>query len=167
MTPAMSVVLTKVAELNLKTEVRGKRALYIDGRPCQVIKSKWYENSRGCQAMTMYMPRGTFADFLLYVLDGQDTVYVVPRGKIAHDTSWAEPALEPYKEAWHLLKKTSPLLFKRKVKALSGQLQKIIAEATKHNLKYELIPNKRSSRHPNDYRTYRQRRIMINGKKCA
>ena len=49
--------------------------------------------------MTMYMPRNAFADFLLYVPDGQDTVYVIPRGKIAHDTAWAAAALEPYKEA--------------------------------------------------------------------
>jgi hypothetical protein len=45
------------------------------------------------------------------VPEGQDTVYVVPRGKIANDTGWSESALEPYKDAFHLLKETDPLLF--------------------------------------------------------
>src|SRR6266481_7757024 len=140
MTSPISVVVSKVEPLNLKIELCDKRTLYIDGRPCQAIKSKWYENFPGCLAMTMYMPRNEFADFLLYVPEGKDTVYVVPRGKIAHDTSWAESALEPYKEAWHLLKEITPLLFERKTEALSSQLRKIIAEADKYNLGYELIP---------------------------
>ena len=93
--------------------------------------------------MTMYMPRGSFADFLLYVAEGEDAVYVVPRGKIAHDTAGAESALEPYKEAWHLLTETAPALFARKAEALSGQLRRIIAEAEKHNFPYELIRPKR------------------------
>jgi hypothetical protein len=108
--------------------------------------------------MTMYMPRGGFADFLLYVPEGRDFVFVVPRGKIAHDTSWSESALEPYKEAWHLLKETTPLLFDRNVESLSGQLRKVIAEAEKRKLPYELIPSKRSvSRY--DHRSCMQRRI--------
>src|SRR5215831_10456648 len=88
-TPAMSVVLSKAANLRRKTELRDKRTLYISGRPCQVIKTRWCETFPGCYAMSMYMPRHGFADFLLYVPDGQDTVYVVPRGVIAHDTAWA------------------------------------------------------------------------------
>jgi hypothetical protein len=106
----MSVVVSKVETLNLRIELRDKRTLYIDGRPCQAIKSKWYENSPGCKAMSRYMPRNDFADFLLYVPDGQDIVYVVPRGMIAHDTAWAASALEPYKDAWHLLKKSKRLV---------------------------------------------------------
>jgi len=166
MTPAMSVALSKAAERNLKTELRGQRTLYIEGRPCQAIKSKWYENFPGCRAMTMYMPRSEFADFLLYVPEGKDTVYIVPRGKIAHDTSWAESALEPYKEAWHLLKETAPLMFERKMEVLSKQLLRIIAEAEKRNLPYELILTKRGKQ-GGDYRVYAQRRILIKGKKCA
>jgi hypothetical protein len=166
MTRAMSVVLSKATELNLKTELRDQRTLYIDGRPCQAIKSKWYENFPGCRAMTMYMPRNEFADFLFYAPEGQDTVYVVPRGKIAHDTSWAESALEPYKEARHLLKVTAPMLFERKAEVLSRQLRKIIAEAEKSNLPYELIRTKRGKQR-SDYRGYAQRRILIKGKKCA
>ncbi len=166
MTPAMSVVLSKTENLKLKTELRDKWTLYIDGRPCQAIKSKWYENFPGCLAMTMYMPRNEFADFLLYVPEGKDTVYVVPRGKIAHDTSWAESALEPYKEAWHLLKEITPLLFERKVAVLSRQLRTIIAAAEKRNLRYELVRSKRAAVR-NDYRIYAQRRILINGKRCT
>ena len=67
MPPAMSAVLSKAAELNLKTELRDKWTVYLDGRPCQAIRSQWYENFPGCLAMTMYMPRNEFADFLLYV----------------------------------------------------------------------------------------------------
>jgi hypothetical protein len=114
----------------------------------------------------MYMPRNEFADFLLYAPEGEDTVYVVPRGKIAHDTSWAESALEPYKEAWHLLKETAPLLFERKVEVLSKQLRTIVAAAEKYNLRYELVRSKRAAL-KNDYRMYAQRRILINGKRCT
>jgi hypothetical protein len=105
MTSLISVVVSKVEPLNLKVELRDKRTLYIDGRPCQAIKSKWYENFPGCKAMSMYMPRNQFADFLLYVPEGQDIVYVVPRGKIAHDTAWAASALEPYKRHGICLRK--------------------------------------------------------------
>jgi len=150
-TPTMSVVLSKAADLNLKTELRDKRTVYIERRPCQVIKSKWYENYPGCQAMTMYMPRNDFADFLLYVPETLDTVYVVPRGLIAHDTGWGAPSLEPYKEAWHLLKETSPLLFERKAEAMSAQLRRIIAEVEKRNLSYVLVSAKRAQRRA-DYR---------------
>jgi hypothetical protein len=38
MTPAMSIVLAKTAELKLKTEICDKRTVYIEGRPCQAIK---------------------------------------------------------------------------------------------------------------------------------
>src|ERR1700722_1357113 len=134
MSPEMPTVLAKTSELGIKIELRDKRTIYLDGRPCQTIKSKWYENFPNCRAMSLYMPRHGFADFLLYVPEGHNSVYVVPRGKIAHDTSWAETALEPYKEAWHLLKETTPSLFERKTEALSNQLLKIIAEAEKHNL---------------------------------
>lgn len=166
MTPELSVVLAKAAKLNLKTELSDKRTAYIDNRPCQAIKSKWYENFPGCTSMTMYMPRKGFADFLLYVPEGEDVVYVVPRGKIAYDTSWAESTLGPYMEAWHLLKETAPTLFERKVESLSGQLRKIIAETEKRNLPYELIRSKRGAS-KNDYREYAQRRILIRGKRCA
>jgi hypothetical protein len=114
----------------------------------------------------MYMPRHGFADFLLYVADGESTVYVVPRGMIEHDTNWAEVALEPYKEAWHLLKETTAILFERKMESLSIQLRKIIAEVHKHNLSHELIRSKRS-KYKNDYRSVMQRRILIQNKRCA
>jgi hypothetical protein len=116
--------------------------------------------------MSLYMPRHGFADFLRYVADGQGTVYVVPRGMIKHDTAWAEVALEPYREAWHLLKETTASLFERKMEPLSIQLRKIIAEAGKHNLSHQLIRSKRSEL-KNDYRTFMQRRILIQDKRCA
>lgn len=165
MTASMSVVLAKASELGIRVELRDKRTVYLDGRPCQAIKAKWYENFPNCRAISLYMPRHGFADFLLYVLENS-TIYVVPRGKIAHDTSWSESALEVYKEAWHLLMETAPLLFERKTEALSSQLRKIIAEADKHKLRYELIPTKRSKQ-KNDYRSYLQRRILIQNKRCA
>ena len=167
MTLAMSVVLSEAAALTLKTERRDKRTVYIESRPCQAIPSKWYENFPGCRAMTMYMPRSEFADFLLYVPENEQIVYVVPRGKIAHDTSWAESALEPYKGAFHLLKESSPGMFERRVVSLSKQVQKIMAEAERHKLPYELIRTKRGEKRNGDYRTYAQRRIVVNGKRCA
>ena len=166
MTPAMTVVLSRAAELKIKIELRDKRTVYLDGRPCQAIQSKWYENFPHCRAMSMYMPRHGFADFLLYVADGQDTVYVVPRGGIKQDSAWAEVALEPYREAWHLLKETTTTLFERKMESLSIQLRKIIAEADRHNLSHELIRSKRSESR-NDYRTFLQRHILIQNKRCA
>lgn len=73
--------------------------------------------------MTLYMPRHGFADLLLYVPEGQDSIYVVPRGRIKQDTAWAAAALEPYKDAWHLLKETTAPLFERKMESLSSQLR--------------------------------------------
>jgi len=165
-TPALAVVLSKASERNLKTEVCDQRTAYIDGRPCQAIKSKWFENYPGCRAMTMYMPRNNFADFLIYVPDGHDVVYIVPRGKITHDTGWSESALEPYKDTWHLLKETAPALFERRAEALSRQLRRVIEEAEKRSLPYELIPTKRGLSR-SSYRTYMQRRILIKARRCA
>jgi hypothetical protein len=164
--PAMTVVLARASELGIKIELRDKRTVYLDGRPCQAIQSKWHENFRHWRGMSMYMPRHGFADFLLYVAERKNTVYVVPRGIIKHDTVWAEDALEPYKEAWHLLKETTASLFERRMESLSPQLRKIIAETDKHNLSHELVVSKRGE-HRNDYRTFMQRRIIIQNKRCA
>jgi hypothetical protein len=164
--PAMTAVLARALELEIKIELRDKRTVYLDGRPCQAIQAKWHKNIRHWRGMSMYMPRHGFADFLLYVADGQKAVYVVPRGVIKHDTVWAEDALESYKEAWHLLKETTASLFERKMESLSIQLRTIITEVQKNNLSHELIPTKRSE-HRNDYRTVMQRRILIQNKRCA
>jgi hypothetical protein len=75
-------------------------------------------------------------------------------------------SLEPYKEAWHLLKENAPTLFVRKAKPLSDQLRAIIAAVEKQNLPYELIRSKRANL-KQDYREYAQRRILIKGKRCA
>jgi hypothetical protein len=64
------------------------------------------------------------------------------------------------------LKENAPSLFERKVESLSRQLRKIISEAEKQNLPYELIRSRRTKL-KNDYRTYMQRRILIHGKRCA
>jgi hypothetical protein len=85
---------------------------------------------------------------------------------IKYDTFWAEVALEPYKEAWHLLKETTATLFERKMESLSVQLRKIIAEVQKYNLSHELIRSKRSE-YRNDYRTFMQRRVLVQNKRCA
>jgi hypothetical protein len=162
----MTAALARAAELEIKIELRDKRTVYLDDRPCQAIQSKWHENFRNCRAMSLYMPRHGFADFLLYVADGHNTIYVVPRGVIKYDTFWAEDALEPYKEAWHLLKETTATLFERKMESLSVQLRKIIAEVQKYNLSHELIRSKRSE-YRNDYRTFMQRRILVQNKRCA
>jgi len=71
----------------------------------------------------MYLPLNHFADFLIYVPDREDVVrgedvYIFPRGAIAHNTGRSESALEPYKNAWHLLKETSPALFERKAEPM-------------------------------------------------
>jgi hypothetical protein len=114
----------------------------------------------------MYMPRNDFADFLLYVPEGRDTVYVVSRGKIPYDTAWAAIALEPYKDSWQLLKESTAALFKRNLESLSKQLRRVLAEAAKRNLPCELISTKRSEQR-NDYRRYAQRRILVKDKRCA
>jgi hypothetical protein len=171
-TPALSVVLAKAAERKLKVEVSDRRSAYIDGRPCQVIRTSWFKSYPFCYAMTIYMPRNEFADFLIYVPypgalpDGLDPVYIVPRAKIMYDSTWTEDALEPYKNAWRLLKETSPALFKRGAVVLSPQLRRVIEVANKRGLPYELIPLK-GERAKRDYRNYKQRRILIAGRRCA
>ena len=57
-------------------------------------------------------------------------------------------------------------MFERNVISFSKQLQRVVAEAERHNLSYELIQTKRGKA-INTYRLYKQRRIIINGKRCA
>jgi len=159
----MAFVVAKASERKLKTTICDRRTLYIESRTCQVIKTRWFEDYPGCRYMTMYLPQNDFADFLLYVTTEQDAVYIVPRSKIAHDTRWSGAALEPFKDAWHWLKETTPVLFERRTEALSKQLRRVIEEAEKRSLPYELITTKPGR----NYRTYAQRRILIKGRRCA
>jgi hypothetical protein len=73
---------------------------------------------------------------------------------------------EPYKEAWHLLKETAPAMLERRMESLSPQLRRVVAEAEKRSLPYELIRTERGKKKI-DYRTWAQRRILIRGKRCA
>lgn len=77
------------------------RTLYVDGRPCQVIPAVWYHSfSIKNWAMSMYLPRTTFADFLLYVPRQTDDVFIIPRGLLSYDTGGALVSLQPYLHAW-------------------------------------------------------------------
>ena len=166
MTHAMEVVLRKASGRNLKTEVCDRRRLYIDNRTCQSMRTKWSEDYPGCSYLNVFMPQNDFADFLLYVPEGQDVVYVVPRGKIAYATRWSKAVLEPYKEAWHLLKETAPALFERRDEALSVHLRRVIEEAEKRSLPYQLIPSKPAKGKP-ERQAHKQRRIVMKGRRCA
>jgi len=108
------------------------------------------------------------ADFLLYVPAGQDTVYVIPRGKIAHDTAWATVGAGTIQRGMAIcLRNLRLLLFERNSRwRLSKQLRRVIEEAAKRMLPYALIRSKRGVR-KSDYRTFAQRRILIKGKRCA
>jgi hypothetical protein len=114
----------------------------------------------------MYLPRTTFADFLLYVPRQTDDVFIIPRGLLSYDTGWALVSLQPYLHAWKLLKETSPQLFKRKFLPISPQLQRVIDLAKDLELDFELIHTKKGAKRA-QFRLFSQRQIIIHGKRCT
>src|SRR5260370_30905211 len=158
---SIDAVIKQATKRGLPVSEVDERTLYVGARPCQVISSKWFcSGSAEHPAMTMYLPRIEFADFLLYVPGGTEDVYVIPRGMMAYDTSWSEPALKPYLQAWSLLENKTPKWFERNFIAISPLLQRVIDQAKERGLTFELVPNKRSKTRI-DYRSVSQRRIII------
>jgi hypothetical protein len=154
------------------TDERPLKYLYIAGRPCQVSRTKLAQTSPDyphSEALSIYLPRTSFADFVICVpMDIQlPDLYIIPRGKLEKDTWRTRESLEEYKNAWHLLGEASLDMMMRRNNRLSWQLQSAILSADSRGLQFELIPTVRGKKRPNDFRTFNQRRIMIEGKRCA
>jgi hypothetical protein len=64
-------------------------------KPCRVMPARWFADvdHPQCKALTLYIPRTKFVDFLLYVPRGTEEVYVIPRGLLEYNTTWSEPKL--------------------------------------------------------------------------
>jgi len=146
--------------------------LHIAGRPCQVSRTSLYHTSQTyveATALSIYLPRTSFADFVIYVpmnLNAMD-FYVVPRGALSKDTCLTIETLEKYKNAWHLLSQVSLDMMMRRNNRLSWQLQSVILAAESRGLQFELIRSAKAKRRQTNFRTYLQRRIIIEGKRCA
>jgi hypothetical protein len=164
----MAVVLAHAEKLGIDSDMVDERSLFLNGRPCQVIPATWFNNSiyPQCTAMTLYMPRTEFADFLLYVPHESDDVFVIPRGLLEYDTTWSEQTLTAYRNAWQLLQETSPKLFVRRFAHLSPPLRRVISALEVRNIPYKLVRSKKGNERTQG-RIYRQRRLLVNRRRCA
>jgi hypothetical protein len=153
------------------TEVPWKY-LHIAGRPCQVSRTSLVHTSPeylDATSLPIYLPRTSFADFVIYVpmnLDSAD-FYIVPRGALSKDTCLTQASLEKYKNAWHLLSQASLDMMMRRNNRFSWQLQAVILAAESRGLQFELISSAKAKRRRKNFRSYLQRRIIIEGKRCA
>jgi hypothetical protein len=146
--------------------------LHIAGRPCQVSRTNLAHTSAeypNATSLPIYLPRTGFADFVIYVpMDSErEDFYIVPRGLISKDTCLTPESLNQYKNAWHLLGQASLDMMMRRKTRISWQLQSVILFADSRGLRFELIKTAKGKKLPNSFRTVHQRRIMIEGKKCA
>jgi hypothetical protein len=117
----------------------------------------------------IYLPRTSFADFVIYVPMNVDSTdfYVVPRGALSKDTCLTLASLEQYKNAWHLLSQVSVDMMMRRNNRLSWQLQSVILAAESRGLQFEMIRTAKGKSRKTNFRTFHQRRIIIEGKRCA
>ena len=146
--------------------------LHIAGRPCQVSRTSLFHTSDEyveATAIPIYLPRTSFADFVIYVPMNLETAdfYVVPRGALSKDTSLTPATLEQYKNAWHLLSQVSSDMMMRRSNHVSWQLQSVILAAESRGLKFELIRSAKAKRRHKNLRTFLQRRLVIEGKRCS
>jgi len=146
--------------------------LHIAGRPCQVSRTSLIHTSQEyveATSLPIYLPRTSFADFVIYVPMNVDSTdfYVVPRGALSKDTCLTLASLEQYKNAWHLLSQVSLDMMMRRNNQLSWQLQSVILSAESRGLQFELIRAAKAKRRRTNFRTYLQRRIIIEQKRCA
>jgi hypothetical protein len=148
-----------------------KRLLLVDGKRCQVIPTRIGHPSPEyphAEYFPLYLPRGDWPDFLIYVsLTGADPVFrVIPRIAMSKDTGWTPETLEPYREAWELLHQDVSRSPKKKFEVLSWQLQALDQSAKAAGCKVEFIKTKK---HQNGRRwpPVVKRRVLVSGKKCA
>lgn len=145
------------------------RLLAIEGRICQIIRTRQITHSRYPKAVhaALYLPRTEFADFLIYVafpLTGDPRFYVVPRGVMTKDTAWSLESLEQYCDAWQVFKQPiTPDLTERRFTILNWQLQAIMNAAKDVNLEVTLMGLRKRRRWP----LFFQRRVVVGGRKCA
>jgi hypothetical protein len=145
------------------------RLLVIEGRPCQVIKTRQLIDPHFPNAVSvcLYLPRTHFADFLIYVaypLSGRPSFYIVPRGILSKDTARSLESVEQYRNGWNLFKQSlAPGLKERRFTFLNWQLQAVIkaAEDAAHDI--TLIRRKKLTPWP----MFVQRRIIVSGRICA
>ena len=147
------------------------RLLLIDGRHCQVIPTRRSKNSvtyPQAEYFPLYLPRSTWADFLIYVAHKETPrrVYIVPRGKLTKDTGWAPESLARYQDAWEWLKPGSQAELKKEFESLSWQLKAVIKLAQGAGKPVELLRTKKSEkcrRRPEIIK----RRVLISGRRCS
>lgn len=132
--------------INSKQHTFDRRLLLIEGRRCQVIPSRLGHPSEeypDAEYLSLYLPRGEWPDYLIYVLSGIESAFwIVPRGKMSKDTGRTPQSMEPYREAWDLLRQgldESPKQFE----VLNWQLEAVKASAQEAGLQIELIPTKK------------------------
>ena len=155
--------------INSKRHTFDRRLLLIEGRRCQVIPTKLGHPSEeypDAQYLSLYLPRGEWPDYLIYVLSGSESAFwIVPRVEMSKDTGRTPESMESYREAWDLLRQgldESPKQFE----VLNWQLKAVKASAQEAGLQIELIPTKKH-REGRRWPPVVKRRIIVAGKKCS
>jgi hypothetical protein len=165
-------VIRQAETLGLAVErVSNPRQLYIARQPvqvtlaCLVVANSNYPNAK---SLALYLPRGSFPAFLIYVTEDQTpNFYIVPRGLLSHDTSMTRESLEPYRNAWGLLNSAaSPGLTDRHFAAISPILETVASAARAAGLETQYITTRNGLKRPGSYRRVFQRRVLIAGRRC-
>jgi hypothetical protein len=146
--------------------------LHIAGRPCQVSRTSLIHTSEEyveATSLPIYLPRTSFADFVIYVPMNVDSTdfYVVPRGALSKDICLTLASLEQYKNVWHLLSQVSLDMMMRRNNRLSRQLQSVILVAESRGLQFEMIRTAKGKSRKTNFLTFHQRPIIIEGHCCA
>jgi hypothetical protein len=154
-----------------KIRLHDPRLLLIDGRRCQVIPTHRGKNSVAypqAEYFSLYLPRTTWADFLIYVAHREmpRSFYIVPRGKLSKDTGWAPESLAQYQDAWEWLEPGSQAELKREFESLSWQLKAVIKLAQGAGKPVELLRTKKSEK-GRRWPEIIKRRVLISGRRCA
>jgi hypothetical protein len=144
--------------------------LHIAGRPCQVSRTSLIHTSQEyveATSLPIYLPRTSFADFVIYVPMNVDSTdfYVVPRGALSKDTCLTLASLEQHKNAWHLLSQVSVDMRCE----ITGELAATVGDlgCESRGLQFEMIRTAKGKRRQTNFRTFHQRRIIIEGNRCA
>jgi len=154
-----------------KTLLHDPRLLLIGGWRCQVIPTRRSKNSvvyPQAEYFSVYLPRTTWADFLIYVAHKEtpQSFYIVPRGKLTKDTGWAPESFAQFQDAWEWLKPGSQAELNRDFESLSWQLEAVIKLAQGAGKSVELLRTKKG-RKGRRWPEIIKRRVLISGRRCA
>jgi hypothetical protein len=166
---ARGLRIQRVFHLHGRVGILDSRCLLIEEKPCQVLRTRNHiSNPASPQAVSipLHVPRSDWADFIIYVVrprrDDGFGYYVVPRGALSKNTSFASESLESYRDAWDSLRHlVDPKLTERRFTVLNWQVGAVVRSATEAGLDVVLIRGRKR------WPIFLQTRVLIAGRRCA